>query len=688
MAIPRFVKAFIKGGATAGVGMMAQQAKEDREDTVTDRNEKFELKKIEDRAKANRVTQLEMITLREENAAKALKRAEEKVISDTRNTLSGMGWQNNTLDYLESNQILNKGIPSFNLWVSQFEYDKPDFHIQSLSTTDGETISWQDDFLNQVNASKKTNTEISKENVDATLENVNGIPTNVVKSQTGDITGATTTTDTSTDTATDTSTEINLPAQTMEELNLKQDAKNNITAATSSTEVGASVTLDAPASWQDKWKEKQIIPQKVIRLGINDRGNKDAEALLGTGFSLYKDIPDDGTKVIKLTYDNASGTYNQDIVTVGQTLTERNNNLNTRQNQLMGSLLQQPFWGLTNEALKMLESGRKEANTQVGMSMTPENQVKFVAMQDSLLFLNDYYDSIGQAEMAAKLVSQVVKLYDITNSKDGLVTKTATDIKGISAKSDYEGIKLTGEMIVDDLALIIKIADGTPYGQTGLDKNNRNKVIQREINLYKSSLVGKTGNPLHGAMVDEILKSIERGNLDGNYWDEVSDDRDPSGTFEQGIDFDPTDEITEEQIEPTFVERSLEPSGEKLVSNLDTKNINQMGEFMKESMTSPDEFFARPPGYIKPKITVEFDGNVSNYDLSKIDVGDTAKVGARSGTSNINPNIAKFAELKKKIKILNQLEKITSSKGKSYRTKQIPILKAEIEAAIKELQGE
>ena len=666
MAIPRFVKAFIKGGATAGVGMMAQQAKEDREDTVTDRNEKFELKKIEDRAKANRVTQLEMITLREENAAKALKRAEEKVISDTRNTLSGMGWQNNTLDYLESNQILNKGIPSFNLWVSQFEYDKPDFHIQSLSTTDGETISWQDDFLNQVNASKKTNTEISKENVDATLENVNGIPTNVVKSQTGDITGATTTTDTSTDTATDTSTEINLPAQTMEELNLKQDAKNNITADTSSTDVGASVTLDAPASWQSKWKETQIIPQKVITLGVEDRGNADAEKLLGAGFSLYNDIPDDGTQKIKLTFDNQSGTYNQTIVTVGQTLTEKNNDLNTRQTQLMTSLLQQPFWGLTNEAFTQLANGGKKPNENATMSMTPENQIKFSAMQDSLLFLNDYYTSIGESIMPAKLVSQVVKLYDINNSKDGLGVQTGTEINKLTS----DDIEIIGKEIVGDLSAILKVANTTAYGTTGLDTNNRNKVIEKEVNTYKASLLATTGNPRHIAIVDEVLKAFERGNNDGNYWDEVSDDRDPSGTFEQSIDFDPTDEVSQEQIEPTFVD----------MKDVNTE-INQMANLL-----SADDL--KDSSIPEPKITIEFDGNVSNYDLSKIDIGETKTSGARAGTQNVNPNVAKFRELKKKIKILNQLERATSNKGEKYRTKQIPILKKEIEELILELQGE
>ena len=553
--LPRGARAFIKGTASEGYRGIMAKAQAEADALKTEQEQEFELLKIKDRAHLDKLTRIELLNLQDENAAKALKRAEEKVVNETRSTLSEMGWQNDTLDYLQSKQILNNGLPSFNVWLSQFNYDKPDFHIQTLSTTNGKTISWQDDFLNQV---KKSTNVINSSDVASTLENENGLSSNVAKSQV-DTTGATTTTDTSntgatttTNTSTETTTPniMDLPAQTMEELNLKQDAKNNITADTSSTDVGASVTLDAPASWQSKWKETQIIPQKVITLGVEDRGNADAEKLLGAGFSLYNDIPDDGTQKIKLTFDNQSGTYNQTIVTVGQTLTEKNNDLNTRQTQLMTSLLQQPFWGLTNEAFTQLANGGKKPNENATMSMTPENQIKFSAMQDSLLFLNDYYTSIGESIMPAKLVSQVVKLYNINNSKDGLGVQTGIEIKKL--KSD--DIETIGKEIVGDLSAILKVANTTAYGTTGLDTNNRNKVIEKEVNTYKASLLATTGNPRHIAIVDEVLKAFERGNNDGNYWDEISDDRDPSGTFEQGIDFDPTDEVSQEQIEPISVD--------------------------------------------------------------------------------------------------------------------------------------
>ena len=61
-------------------------------------------------------------------------------------------------------------------------------------------------------------------------------------------------------------------------------------------------------------------------------------------------------------------------------------------------------------------------------------------------------------------------------------------------------------------------------------------------------------NPQYGLMADRILESFARGNKDGNFWDEVQDDRAPSGTFEQAIDFDPTDEISQEQIEPDIID--------------------------------------------------------------------------------------------------------------------------------------
>ena len=669
--LPRAGRAFIKGAASEGYRGIMAKAKADADELATEKEQQFELKKIKDRAHLDKLTRIELLEIQNNNVINRESEKEKKLINDTRTTLAGMGWQDDTLDYLESIKALSGGTATFNVWASQFDYDKPDFHIQTLTTSDGKTISWQDDFLNQV---KKSTNVINSSDVASTLENENGLSSNVAKSQV-DTTGATTTTDTSntgatttTNTSTETTTPniMDLPAQTMEELNLKQDAKNNITADTSSTDVGASVTLDAPASWQSKWKETQIIPQKVITLGVEDRGNADAEKLLGAGFSLYNDIPDDGTQKIKLTFDNQSGTYNQTIVTVGQTLTEKNNDLNTRQTQLMTSLLQQPFWGLTNEAFTQLANGGKKPNENATMSMTPENQIKFSAMQDSLLFLNDYYTSIGESIMPAKLVSQVVKLYNINNSKDGLGVQTGTEINKLTS----DDIEIIGKEIVGDLSAILKVANTTAYGTTGLDTNNRNKVIEKEVNTYKASLLATTGNPRHIAIVDEVLKAFERGNNDGNYWDEVSDDRDPSGTFEQSIDFDPTDEVSQEQIEPTFVD----------MKDVNTE-INQMANLL-----SADDL--KDSSIPEPKITIEFDGNVSNYDLSKIDIGETKTSGARAGTQNVNPNVAKFRELKKKIKILNQLERATSNKGEKYRTKQIPILKKEIEELILELQGE
>ena len=363
---------------------------------------------------------------------------------------------------------------TFNVWKSQFDpyfkntINENDYHMLSVPNPDkpGETISWQQDFLRQI---KKPTKVVNNTDVASTLETENNISSNVVKTQIDTTGGATTdvaTVSASEDTVSD------LPAQTMEELNEKvaqRSATEDTSTVDTSSNVGASSTVEATSSWLDKFRKTQIVPQKVITLGIEDRGNPDAEALLGAGYSLY-DLPDDGTEIIKLTYDNASGTYNQVREKLSKTIKEKNDNLNTRQNQLTSALLQQPFWGLTNEVRTKLASGEIDINTfDAGLSMVPENQVKFVSMQNNLLLLNDYYTSIGEPIMPAKLVNQTVALYDMYNKKEGMVAKTATDLKALKVNSEYGGIKLTGEMIVDDLDKILKITGNIPYGTTVVD---------------------------------------------------------------------------------------------------------------------------------------------------------------------------------------------------------------------------
>jgi hypothetical protein len=585
--LPRAGRAFIKGLASEGYRGIMAKAQEEADALKTEQEQQFELLKIKDKAHLDKLTRIELLNLQDENAAKALKRAEDKEIDDTRTTLSGMGWEDDTLDYLESIKALNS-MATFNVWKSQFDpyfkntVNENDYHLLSVPNPDnpGETISWQQDFLRQI---KKSTNIINNANVASTLENENNISSNVVKTQidtTGGATADVATVSASDDTASD------LPARTIKELNEKvaqRSATEDTSTVDTSSNVGASSTVEATSSWLDKFRKTQIVPQKVITLGIEDRGNPDAEALLGAGYSLY-DLPDDGTEIIKLTYDNASGTYNQVREKLSKTIKEKNDNLNTRQNQLTSALLQQPFWGLTKEVRTKLASGEIDINTfDAGLSMVPENQVKFVSMQNNLLLLNDYYTSIGEPIMPAKLVNQTVALYDMYNKKEGMVDKTAKDIVAIKAGNQYEGTKLTGEMIVDDLSQILKITGNIPVGTTALDTENRNKVIQRQIDLYKAALVTKTENPLHGDMVDRILESFARGNADGNFWDEVQDDRAPSGTFEQAIDFDPTDEISQEQIEPDIIDMQDERDEvrellSELPSTLEDNNVETVLE--------------------------------------------------------------------------------------------------------------
>lgn len=157
MAIPRFARAFIKGVTSEGYRGIMAKAQEEADALKTEQEQEFELLKIKDRAHLDKLTRIELLNLQEENDAKALKRAEEKVINDTRTTLSGMGWEDNTLDYLASIKALN-GMPVFNVWKSQFDpyfnntVNENDFHMLSVPNPDkpGETISWQQDFLRQV----------------------------------------------------------------------------------------------------------------------------------------------------------------------------------------------------------------------------------------------------------------------------------------------------------------------------------------------------------------------------------------------------------------------------------------------------------------------------------------------------------------------------------------------------------
>ena len=92
--LPRAGRAFIKGLASEGYRGIMAKAQAEADALKTEQEQEFELLKIKDRAHLDKLTRIEILNLQDENAAKALKRAEEKVINETRSTLSEMGWQN------------------------------------------------------------------------------------------------------------------------------------------------------------------------------------------------------------------------------------------------------------------------------------------------------------------------------------------------------------------------------------------------------------------------------------------------------------------------------------------------------------------------------------------------------------------------------------------------------------------
>jgi len=574
--LPRFARAFVTGATTAGVGMMAQQAKEDREDTVTDRNEKFELKKIEDRAKSNRVTQLEMITLREENAAKALKRAEEKVISDTRDTLSSVGWENNTLDYLESINVLNNGTASFKVWANKFEQyynpkgEQPEWHLKQIKNADGKTISFQDHFLNQVNESKKTNVEVSKKNVDATLENVNGIPTNVVKSQTGDITGATTTTDnvvTSTDdnvvptTTTDnvvTSTDDNVVTST-------DDFTPTIDSATSGS---GTVTSD----WRSAFKTQSPVLAEQLLLTIDDMSNEKALALVPT-FDPNIIIDAKGTKGLKLKLES-NNQYSWTIIDVKEDIYADFAKSDKRDKNLTAALLTQPGLFPTTTPIY---TNNGEVNPAFFQNMDSINALKYTTIKGNMTDINNYLIAnninLSAGEVARKAVN-MYKSFDVTKTSNSFDIIQLTGYEG--DKKNYETVKQTGLIIRDDLKNLFNAID-LPIATTAEESEQRNIVINKALSNYRSQLLNAVTKKMdkntdegkaeiqetklrYGSLFDNMINSFAQGNSEMNYWDDIPEGRVTEGTFEKDLFPDESAGGTSSTFAPETDSLNTEPS--------------------------------------------------------------------------------------------------------------------------------
>jgi len=314
--LPRAGRAFIKGLASEGYRGIMAKAQAEADALETEQEQEFELLKIKDRAHLDKLTRLEILQKQNDNLITREAEKEKKLINDTRSVLSSLGWEDNTLDYLESIKVLSGGTATFNVWKSQFdEYynpkgEQPDWHLSQFTQPDGKTISWQEDFLNQVN--KPTNT-INNLNVASTLENENNISSNVVKTQI-DTTGATTTNVASTDTSTATASADTSTANTSidSQKNISTDVESTDFTPTvdSATSGSGTVTSD----WRAAFKTQSPVLAEQLLLTIDDMSNEKALALVPT-FDPQIIVDSKGTKALKLTLQ-PNNQYKWDIINV------------------------------------------------------------------------------------------------------------------------------------------------------------------------------------------------------------------------------------------------------------------------------------------------------------------------------------------------------------------------------------
>mgnify|MGYP003151326500 CR=1 FL=1 len=148
--LPRGARAFIKGAASEGYRGIMAKAQAEADALKTEQEQEFELLKIKDRAHLDKLARIEILNLQNDNLITRETEKEKKLINDTRSVLSSLGWEDNTLDYLESIKVLSGGTATFNVWANQFEQfynskgEQPEWHLSQFKQPDGKTISWQD----------------------------------------------------------------------------------------------------------------------------------------------------------------------------------------------------------------------------------------------------------------------------------------------------------------------------------------------------------------------------------------------------------------------------------------------------------------------------------------------------------------------------------------------------------------
>ena len=549
MAIPRFARAFIKGVTSEGYRGIMAKAQEEADALKTEQEQEFELLKIKDRAHLDKLTRLEILQKQNDNLINRETEKEKKLINDTRSVLNSLGWEDNTLDYLESIKVLSGGTATFNVWKSQFdEYynpkgEQPDWHLSQFTQPDGKTISWQADFLNQVN--KPTNT-INNSNVASTLENENGLSSNVAKSQV-DITGATTTNVASTDTSTvtasaDTST-ADTSVDSQENISTNVESIDFTPTVDSATSGSGTVTSD----WRSNFKTQSPVLAEQLLLTIDDMSNEKALALVPT-FDPQIIVDSKGTKALKLTLQ-PNNQYKWDIIDVKEDIMKTLAESDKRDKNLTNALVSQPGLFVTKTPIYMASG---ELNPNFFQNLDEVNALKYTTMKGTMINLNNYAvanDINLSAGVIARKAVAMYKSFDMLKTGENFNNLQVTGFEG--KELNYEIVKQTGLIIRDDVTELFKAID-LPIATTSQEREHRNIVINGALSNYRSQLLNEVTKNMdsntdvgkkqiqetkqrYGIIFDNMMRERAQGNPEMNYWDNISEGRTVEGTLEKDL---------------------------------------------------------------------------------------------------------------------------------------------------------
>jgi len=629
--LPSGARAFIKGAATAGVGMMAQQAKEDREDIVLEGERDFKSRLQKDRIYETKLANIETNAEKFAQKTKADLEIEKKRLDGFKEDLYAQGYTKPMVATLETQGFLKTGM--FNVFFNK--YNAPMFDLTGeadwINAKGNDGLTFQENYVNQyqdfiLNKGENADSAFKFKNTSDTLKNTNNISDNIVETQLKDsqvqdsqgFDAAILTSGTGVDTSTNVETIDTAPVV------IQTDTSADVVSSSS----GVLSNYAKAAQPLEIFLSKEDIENPNWNLtAINPNGLKEGE-------------------VVKLTLDK-SGQYKSTLIARG-TIYDDSKPATERTGKIMAAIKSEPG---------LLPSSDDITSAADRVSLDTRNNLKYVSLISYAQALDAAYQANGVVVQIPQLISFAKILHN--SSDTTYATNTVTNIEAKNADvAEIQGLQI----VLGDVDNILRQIGslGLP-SETAEQQQVINNIQRTAIAKYKHNFAinyvdeNKMGNYAVQQAYKDMVKIIDKimqdknkgpdGNQ-GNYW------------------------ITE--------------TGQELELNYGTTRINT------EAFSTDDQYneiFNKDVIEKKSKIDSVIKDGKTNYDLSRINIGDTTKVGARSGTSNINPNIAKFTQLKKDIEKLNGLESQSKiSKGSKIRNKNIIILKEKIEKTIKELQ--